>query len=169
MTILKLVIGCRKLTTLFDKCNPIGKRDSCEIDEEYLENGCYTVTSAYSFVSICQDCLECFNPVVEIDARLSQHLRLSPNGKAQKNISAIHNMYDCRKCNQPIRDGEKLVTVNHCFETREKNTIQPNRTDIAFLMCKPCARASEIEHSLEEIIKTIIPKIRQALIHPLVE
>ena len=142
---------------------------SCFIDEEYLENGCYTVTSAYSFVSICQGCLECFNPIAEIDARLSQHLRSSPSGKSQKNISAIHNMYDCRKCNQPIRDGDKLVTVNHSFDTQEENAIQPNRTDIAFLMCLPCAKASEIEHSLEEIIKAILPKIRQALIHPLGE
>ena len=154
-----------------DVCNcPINVGDnlySCVIDEEYLEDRCYTVTSAYSFVSICQNCLEWFNPVAEIGTRMSTYLLTSPKSNLQTNVSAIHNMYDCRKCNQPIRNGEKLVTINHCFETQRQNSLQSIQSDIAFLMCKPCATVGKIEQGLEGIIEIILPVAKKAIFHSL--
>ena len=142
---------------------------SCDLDEEFLEDRCYTVSNAYAFVFICEKCLEHFDPVVEINSRLLDHHRSSSKSTNKNKISAIHNMYDCQKCDKPIRDGEKIVTVNHSFETRKENSIQPYKTDIAYLLCKPCAVASEIEQNLEEIVKTILPIAKQAIFRPLGE
>ena len=138
---------------------------SCNVFEERLEDGAFTVLTGEPLMTVCLDCYSQYSIDDEIKSQVLKHIDSFGSSEPRQCHESVQNSsYSCHACAKGIPDGDIQLSIELAEEVWRGSIISPLKSETIGVVCTDCKSFNDLRNEVCSIIDSEIARSRDLVL-----